>query len=286
MSEPVAPVGVTGATGRLGSRVAQRLAAMGVRQRLLVRDLTRAPRLPGADAVRASFAEPDAVREGLRGIPAVLMVSAAGSETRVAQHRTFAEAAAAAGVQHLVYVSFFGAAPDCTFTHGREHWATEQHIRSLGMDVTFVRDNFYADLLPSFAGEDGVIRGPAGSGCVSAVAEDDVADAVTAILLDPSRHAGATYSLTGPEALSLQAVAALLSRELRRPIRYVEESIEEAYASRAGLGAPGWQLQAWVSTYTAIANGELSAVTDDVRRLTGHPAATLAELLRRGRSAY
>jgi NAD(P)H dehydrogenase (quinone) len=125
VSELVAPVGVTGATGRLGSRVAQRLAARGVRQRLLVRDLSRAPRLPGADAVRASFTEPDAVREGLRGIPAVLMVSASGSQTRVAQHRAFAEAAAAAGVRHLVYVSFFGAAPDCTFTHGREHYATE-----------------------------------------------------------------------------------------------------------------------------------------------------------------
>jgi NAD(P)H dehydrogenase (quinone) len=284
--QEAALVGVTGATGRLGSRVAQRLAATGVRQRLLVRDLVRAPRLPGADAVRASFAEPDAVREGLRGIPTVLMVSAHGSQARVAQHRTFAEAAAAAGVQHLVYVSFFGAAPDCTFTHAREHYATEQHIRSLGTDFTFLRDNFYADLLPSFAGEDGVIRGPAGNGCVSAVAEDDIADAATAVLLDPPSHAGATYPLTGPEALSLEAVAATLSRELQRPTRYVEESLEEAYASRADLGAPEWQLEAWVSTYTAIANGELSAVTDDVRRLTGHPATTLAELLRSGRSAY
>lgn len=280
------PVGITGASGRLGGRVAQRLAALGVPQRLLVRDLTRAPRLPGAEAARASFGEPDAVREALRGIPTVLMVSASGSESRVAQHHTFAEAAAAAGVQHLVYVSFFGAASDCTFTHGREHYATEQHIRSLGLGFTFVRDNFYADLLPSFAGPDGVIRGPAGDGCVSAVAEDDVAGAVTAVLLDPPRHAGATYSLTGPEALSLEAVATTLSHQWQRPVRYVEESIEQAYASRAGLGAPEWQLEAWVSTYTAIANGELSAVTDDVYRLTGHPATTLADLLRSGRSAY
>jgi NAD(P)H dehydrogenase (quinone) len=285
VSELAAPVGITGASGRLGSRVAQHLAALGVPQRLLVRDLTRAPRLPGAEAARASFGERDAVREALRGIPTVLMVSASGSQTRVAQHRTFAEAAAAAGVQHLVYISFLGAASDCTFTHGREHYATEQHIRSLGLDFTFVRDNFYADLLPSFAGPDGVIRGPAGDGRVSAVAEDDVADAVTAVLLDPSRHAGATYSLTGPEALSLEAVATTLSHQLQRPIRYVEESTEQAYASRAGL-APDWQIEAWVSTYTAIANGELSAITDDVRLLSGHPATTLAALLRSGRSAY
>ena len=286
MSESAAQVGVTGATGRLGSRVAQRLATRGVRQRLLVRDPARAPQLPGAEAVRASFAEPDAVRAGLDGIPTVLMVSAEGGQDRVAQHRTFADAAAAAGVQHIVYISFFAAAPDCTFTHAREHYATESHVRSLGLDFTFVRDNFYADLLPSFAGADGVIRGPAGDGRVSAVAEDDVADAVAAVLLDPPSHSGATYSLTGPEALSLEAVAATLSHHLQRPIRYVEESIEAAYASRTGLGAPDWQLDAWVSTYTAIANGELAAVTDDVPRLTGHPATTLADLLRTGRSAY
>lgn len=281
-----ARVGVTGATGRLGSRVAQRLAATGVPLRLLARDPARAPRLPDADVVRASFDEPDAVREGLRGIPVALMVSAEGSQDRDAQHQTFAAAAAAAGVRHLVYISFFAAAADCTFTHAREHYATEQYIRSLGLDFTFVRDNFYADLLPSFAGPDGVIRGPAGDGRVSAVTVDDVADAVAAILSEPARHAGFTYSLTGPEALSFEAVAAILSREQHRTIRYVEESVEEAYASRAGFGAPDWQVEAWVSTYIAIANGELSAVTDDVPRLTGHPATTLADLLRTGTSAY
>jgi uncharacterized protein YbjT (DUF2867 family) len=105
------------------------------------------------------------------------------------------------------------------------------------MDFTFLRDNFYADLLPSFAGEDGAIRGPAGSGCISAVAEDDVADAVTAIMLDPTSHVGTTYSLTGPESLSLQAVAAILSRELQRPIRYVDaERCGNVLSCRGAIG--------------------------------------------------
>ena len=293
MTEPPARVAVTGATGRLGRRVAERLSAQGVDQRLLVRDPARAPRLPGAQPARASFDDPNAVRAALRNITTVLMVSAEGSPTRVAQHQTFVDAAAAAGVRHLVYVSFFAAAPDCTFTHAREHYATEQHIRAQGLDFTFVRDNFYADLLPSFAGADGVIRGPAGQGRgpagqgrVSAVAVDDVADAVTAILLDSKPHINKTYSLTGPEALSFADVAATLTRELGKKVRYEPESIEQAYASRAALGAPQWQLDAWVSTYVAIANGELAPVTDDVARLTGHPATTFADLLRSGRSAY
>jgi hypothetical protein len=55
--------------------------------------------------------------------------------------------------------------------------------------------------------------------------------------------------------------------------------LAEAYASRAGYGAPDWQVEAWVSTYTAIANGELSGVTDAIPRLTGRPAISVAELL-------
>jgi len=69
-------------------------------------------------------------------------------------------------------------------------------------------------------------------------------------------------------------------------VRYQPETVAEAYASRAGYGAPGWQVDAWVSTYTAIASGELAGVTDDIARLTGHPATSLAALLRRGGSAY
>jgi hypothetical protein len=55
--------------------------------------------------------------------------------------------------------------------------------------------------------------------------------------------------------------------------------VEEAYASRASYGAPDWQVDAWVSTYTAIASGELSAVSDDVQRLTGRPPLSLHALL-------
>jgi NAD(P)H dehydrogenase (quinone) len=281
MAPSPGPLAVTGATGRLGGRVARRLAAAGVPQRLLVRDPARAPRLPGATAVRAAYGDGDAVRAALAGIPTVLMVSASESPDRVEQHRTFVDAAADAGVAHLVYVSFAGAAPDATFTLARDHWATEQHIRARGPAWTFLRDSLYADFLPGMVGEDGVLRGPAADGRVAAVAQDDVADAAVAVLRDPAAHAGRTATLTGPEALTLGEVAATLTAVTGRPVTYVPETVEEAYASRAGYGAPAWQVEAWVSTYTAIAAGELAEVTTDVPDLTGHPATALAALLRR-----
>ena len=274
------PIAVTGATGQLGGRVARRLAAAGVPQRLLVRDPERAPQLPGADVVRAPFGDGGAVRQALAGLDTVLMVSASETADRVDQHRTFVDAAAAAGVGHLVYVSFYGAAPDATFTLARDHWATEQHIRASGVPFTSLRDNLYADFLPQMVGTDGVIRGPAGDGRAAVVAQDDIADAVVAVLRDPGAHAGRVYELTGPQALTLAEVAAVITTVTGRPVSYVQETIEEAYASRASYAAPDWQLDAWVSTYTAIADGSLATVTTAISELTGHPATQLEQVLR------
>ena len=277
---------ITGATGRLGGRIARHLAAAGVEQRLLVRDPSRAPELPGATVVQASYADTEQVRAALTGVTTLLMVSASESVDRVPQHLAFVDAATAAGVGQVLYVSFYGAAPDCTFTLGRDHYATEQHLLASGMASTFLRDNLYADFLPAMVGADGVIRGPAGDGRVAAVAQRDIADAATAVLLDPTAHVAATYDLTGPEALSLAEVAALLSEAEGRPVSYYDETVDEAYASRASYGAPDWQVDAWVSTYTAIASGELAGVTGDVERLTGHPATSFADLLSAGDAAY
>jgi NAD(P)H dehydrogenase (quinone) len=272
-------LGVTGSTGNLGGRVARLLSAAGVEQRLVVRSPDKAPSLPGAQVVQAEYRDRAASVRALAGLDVVMMVSGSESEDRVEEHKTFVDAAAEAGVRHLVYTSFFGASPDATFLLVRDHYATEQHIASSGMAWTFVRDNLYADFFPFIADDAGVIRGPAGDGRVSAVAQDDIAAALETVLLDPSAHEGGIYSLTGPESLTLNEVAATMTRVLGRDFSYVDETLEEAYASRSSYGAPGWLVDAWVSTYTGIASGELEPVTEDVERLTGRAPMSLAQLL-------
>jgi uncharacterized protein YbjT (DUF2867 family) len=182
-------------------------------------------------------------------------------------------------VRHVVYVSFFGAAPDATFTLARDHAATEKHLGDSGMAWTFLRDNLYLEFVDQMVGEDGVIRGPAGNGRVAVVAHEDIARVATAVLLDPSAHAGETYSLTGPEALTFSEMAAVVGEVTGRDVSFHDETVEEAYASRAVYGAPDWQVDAWVSTYTAAAKGELDGVTDDVERLTGRPPLSLRAYL-------
>jgi uncharacterized protein YbjT (DUF2867 family) len=270
---------VTGSTGHLGGLVARQLADAGNPQRLLVRDAGRAPELEDAVPAVVTYADPVGAKAALEGVKTLFMVSAAEAEDRLQQHCTFVDAAAAAGVQHIVYTSFFGAAADSTFTLGRDHFATEERIRASGMDFTFLRDNFYLDFLPLLAGADGVIRGPAGDGVMAAVARADVARSAVTVLRDPALHVGRTYDLTGPEDLSLARAAEHLTAGTGRTIVFHNETLEEAYASRASYGAPPWQVDAWVSTYTAIAAGELAGPTSAVHELTGHEPLGLAQFL-------
>jgi uncharacterized protein YbjT (DUF2867 family) len=271
-------IAVTGATGHIGRIVTDQLRSSGAPVRLVVRDPNRAP-TGFTDVKQATYGDREAAVRALEGADVLFMVSASESAQRLAQHRTFIDAAVAAGVRHVVYTSFLGAAPDATFTLARDHWATEEHLRASGIRWTFLRDSFYLDFLPTLAGEDGVIRGPARDGRVGAVARSDVARSAAAVLTDPGAHAGRIYDLTGPEALSLADIARTITEITGRATTYREETIEEAYASRQHYGVPDWQLDAWVSTYTAIADGGLALVSDAVEHLTGTAPLTFADLL-------
>ncbi|MFJ1897918.1 SDR family oxidoreductase [Streptomyces sp. NPDC088115] len=284
---------VTGASGALGGRVAKRLARAGVPVRLLGRDPSRLPELPGAHTgPAASYGDGEAMRRALAGAHTLFLVSAHESPDRVHEHISAVDAATAAGVERIVYVSFVGAAPDATFTFARDHWETEAHIRVSGVRHTFLRDSWYLAGLPAMTGADGVLRGPGGDGRVAAVAHEDIADAASAVLLSgggptgDAAHDGATYELTGPRAFTLTEAAEELSRATGRTITYVPETREEAYASRSGYGAPDWEVAGWVTSYEAIAAGEMATVSDAVQRLTGRPPKDLATYLREHPDSY
>ncbi|WP_405065458.1 SDR family oxidoreductase [Kribbella sp. NBC_01510] len=274
-------IGVTAATGGLGSRIARRLADSGVRQRLIVRDPGRAPSLPDTEVAQAAYGEQAALLNALDGVDTLMLLSATESADRVALHKATVDAAVAAGVRRIVYTSFAGAAPGATFTFARDHWHTEQHIRSTGVGFTFLRDNLYLDFVPGFAGEDGVIRGPAGDGRTAAVARDDVAAVAARVLVD-SGHSGATYDLTGPAAFTLAEAAAVLTEAWGRKVRYEPETLDEAYRSRECFGAPPWEVAGWVTSYAAIASGELSHLSTAVEDITGARPISLEEYVGRG----
>ncbi|MEU6930846.1 NAD(P)H-binding protein [Streptomyces sp. NPDC046374] len=272
-------IAVTGATGRIGRRLTRRLVEAGAPVRALGRDPEKLAALPVADTRTASYDDAGAMRAALAGAATLFLVSAHEGPGRVRTHATAVDAAVAAGVRRVVYLSYLGAAPHATFTYARDHWYTEQHILSTGVRHTFLRDSAYQADLAAMTGADGILRGPADDGRVAAVTHDDIADAATAVLLGGDAHDSATYDMTGPEALSFAEIAATLARAAGRPVRYVPETRDEALASRAGYGAPDWEVEGWVTSYEAVATGEMDTVSDAVRTLTGHPPQSFAEFL-------
>ena len=273
-------IGITGVTGKLGSYVANLAYKKGIASVHLARSPERAKINASAEIRKIVYANTPEVVEALKGIDILLMVSARENPERVKEHKDFLDAAKLAGVEHIVYTSFYGADEKATFTLSRDHAQTEAYIKELGFTYTFLRDNFYLDFLIDIALENGEIRGPAGSGLVSAVARKDTSRVAAEILLNPKEWENQSLNLTGPEDLSMEEIVALLSKETGDAIEYVDESVEEAYESRKKWPAQTWEYDAWVSTYTAIKAGEQAGVSTDIEKVLGHPASNLLDTLR------
>ena len=273
-------IGITGVTGKLGSYVADLVDQQGIASIHLARSPERVKVYASAELRKMVYANTPEVVEALKGIDVLLMVSARENPERVEEHKSFLDAAKLAGVQHIVYTSFYGADEKATFTLSRDHANTEAYIKELGFTYTFLRDNFYLDFLINIALENGEIRGPAGSGKVSAVARKDTSSVAAEILSHAKKWENQTLNLTGPEDLSMEEIVELLSKETGNAITYVDESVEEAYESRKKWPAQTWEYDAWVSTYTAIKAGEQAGVSTDVEKVLGRPAMNLIDVLK------
>lgn len=303
---------ITGSTGEIGRRVAERLARLGRQQRLIVGDSDRAPTLPGAAIFPASsYSDAKAMGRALDGVETLFLVSARDRMgiihqsaergvpvppyDRVQEHVAAVAVAAAVGVRRIVYLSFLAATEDATFILARDHFHTEAYLRSVGVAFTFLRPSLYMDKVAQHISLSDVIRAPAGDGRVAWVARNDVADVAVAVLTGIG-HEGRTYDVTGPEALTMAQTAEKLSAAKGRKITYEAQSPHDARTHRntsrldamearrialTGRGITDYEVEVWISHYLQIATGEASVQSDTVQALCGRPATTLADYLAR-----
>ena len=273
-------IGVTGVTGKLGGQVAKVLSQKGLKAVHIARSPERAIKYDNAEIRKASYENSEESRKALEGIKTLLMVSAKENPKRLEEHPDFIDAAKMAGVEHIVYISFYNNKKDATFTLSRDHYQTEKYIKEQGLKYTFLRDNFYIDFFLDLCFEYGEIRGPAGDGLVSAVARRDAADIVVAVMLNVQEYENKVLNLTGPRDLSMKDIVEVVGEKLGKEIFYINESVEEAYESRKVWEAEQWQYDSWVSTYTAIAKGEQSGVSLDIEKILNRPATSLEDLVK------
>lgn len=271
---------ITGVTGKLGGQLARELSQAGISARLLARRPQAVEDLEHMTVHESYYDTSQTTIDSLTDAAVLFMVSGRESANRLQEHKNLIDAAKIAGVKHIVYTSFYQAAADATFTLARDHAATEAYIQEQGFTYTFIRDNFYMDFFVDLCREYGEIKGPAGSGKVSAVVREDVALVALAILKNPQNFDNQVLDMTGPECLSIAEIADIVGRAWKKNITYIEETVEEAYESRKAWPVEDWEYDSWVSTYTAIAKGELQVVSNDIENILGRPATSLREFLR------
>lgn len=272
-------IAVTGVMGNLGGMVSRLCKKNGIEVRNLARNVEKAEKLGFSNVFKSSYDKSEDTVKSLEGIEVLFMVSGSENPNRVQQHKDFIDAAKIAGVSHIIYLSFYNASKNSIFTLGRDHYATEEYIKENGFKYTFLRDNFYADFFVDLCREYGEIKGPAGNGKVSAVVRSDVSEVVAKILENPGKCENQTLNMTGPEELSMDEIVKTVSKYFGKEIKYIEETVEEAYESRKIWKAEQWEYDSWVSTYTAIAENEQSGISNDIEKVLGRKATSLVEYL-------
>ncbi|ADB49335.1 NmrA family protein [Conexibacter woesei DSM 14684] len=257
---------VLGATGKTGSRVAERLATLGVPTRLGSRSAatpfdwedraTWEPALRGVGAVYISY-YPDLAVPG-------------ATETVTA----FAELAVRMGARRLVLLS--GRGED-------EAQHAEQAVRATGADLTSLRAGWFNQnfsesfmLEPVLAGE---LALPAGDVAEPFVDVDDIAE-VAAVALTEDGHVGQIYELTGPRLLTFADVAAEISAATGREIRYVPITPEQLAAGMTEAGEPAEVVGLVSYLFTEVLDGRNSSLTDGVQRALGRPPRDFADYAR------
>ena len=115
----------------------------------------------------------------------------------------------------------------------------------------------------------------------------DVAAVAALILAAPEHHRGKTYVLTGSEAISYRQAAAIISSVIDKPVRFVDETPDDARARRIREGIPASVIESipGIAAYQR-AGGKTVTITSAIADLTGRPPVTVAEFVREHASSF
>ncbi len=272
-------IAVTGANGLIGSRVVQQLAARGHRVRVLVRtDRGHFSSLPQVEVAIADLLKPEDLARALAGIERAMVISSSAPDM-VEVQSGFIDAAKRAGVRHVVKLSGIMPERDSPFRFARMHGDIEAHLAASGLAFTQLRAG---EFMPSYFRqvrnlvEKNSLLLPMDSARIASIDADDLAE-VAAIALTTEGHEGKVYSLTGPEALTMDEVAERLSRALGRTITYRNVPPEQVKQAQLAAGMPPYTADALAELFAERRRGKEATVHPDTATILGRPATTFAE---------
>lgn len=259
---------VTGATGTIGSQVIKHLAGQGIKVKGAAHSPQKAEQLKkaGAEPVPLDFNDGDSLKSTLKGVESLFSLTPF-TPYMVENANRLTDAAKAAGVRRIVRLSGMGCEHEA-IQLGRWHRAAERHIESSGIPYTFLRPNNFMQNFVHVPPTNGVYYLPLGSGRISYVDARDVGAAAAAALTKDG-HLGKAFTLTGPVAITAAEVAAHMAKAAGKDIRHVDVPEEAARSGMAQAGMPPWLVDALLELHGIGKAGHASAVTGDIRLLTG-----------------
>jgi NAD(P)H dehydrogenase (quinone) len=297
---------ISGASGDLGRRVTDLLLRADAEVELTL--VTRSPEKLAARAaagirvVPGDYQDAESLRAAYQGGGTLFMISGLNLGRRMEEHRNAISAAKEAGIGHIVYTSVGGVQPSNPALSARDHYQTELDLRASDIAYTFLRNALYSEIVGNVlvapALESGVFSMAAGTGRLAPVAKADVARSAMTVLLEPERHAGAVYEITGPELLDFHDVARIASDVYQKAIAYQPVSAEERLAFFDSIGVPRtydpsnapsaeghlWASDELVTADVAQAQGYQALLSGHVEQLTGEPATALRSVMEAAKS--
>nr|WP_225830757.1 NAD(P)H-binding protein [Streptomyces sp. NK08204] len=269
---------VTGATGTIGSELVRQLAACGGKVRALTRDPAKARVPAGVEVVRGDHLHPDSLTGAMAGVTAAFLLRPPGPDS--GHDRALVAAARAAGVGRLVKLSAIGTGDPDVGPAGAWHEPGEQAVRDSGTEWTILRPSSFASNTLSWtqaveAGEP--VPNLTGDGPSGVIDPRDISEIAARILVEGG-HAGRTYTLTGPEAISVPGQAAVLASVLGRPVGTRDLSPQETREFlRSAWGFDDTQAEGTLIATAFVRDGGNAIVTEDAAELLGRPARTYRE---------
>ncbi|CAN5299950.1 SDR family oxidoreductase [soil metagenome] len=261
---------VIGATGNIGSRVAQRLVDSGARPSVFVRSAQRARALFGdhVDIHTGDLEKPGrSLSTALAGVDGIFLVTDGSDLAK--RDRAVSFAARRAGVRHVVKLSTLDVRTG--IGTGPWHARGEDAVRESGVAFTFIQAaGFMSNALgwSDSIRRESVLRSSTGGGKIAFIHPGDIAAVATAALTTRD-HDGKALVITGGKALSYGEMAAAIGRAIGKPVSFEEISDAQAYAGAVEWAGKGPYVDALVGIWRAVREGRLDTVTEGVKRITG-----------------
>lgn len=271
----IGPVLVVGATGNVGGATVDALRHSGLHVRAGVRALGQCAWAAGVEEAELDVFRPGTFAEAVDSISGLLLLRPPPVSRVGPTLNALTDAAVAAGVEHVVFSSVAGADTNRVVPHHR----VETHLRDAVPSWTILRPGFFAQNLADAYGsdivEDDRIFLPAGGGRVAFIDTRDIGAAAAAVFSDPAPHRGAGYTLTGPQALDFDEVAAILTDVLGRPIRYEAASVLEYARHIRRQGLPMAQVLVQTVLHTGLRRGDAETIDPTLEALLDRGGRTL-----------